>query len=87
MGAERWLAEMMAQLPPLGEAEFAGSRPVALREQADVEALVKLARTNIRKAWPPLARVPVHNMSLRHIGSIFGQFWGEGIVMCIVRIP
>ena len=48
MGAERWLAEMMAQLPPLGEAEFAGSRPVALREQADVEALVKLARTFVR---------------------------------------
>ena len=62
-------------------------RRVALGEQNVVEAFMMLAYTDIRTAWPPLDCVPVHTISLRHIGSPFGRFWSAGIVMCIVRIP
>ena len=87
MTAARWLEAMIAQLPPHVDAEFAGSRRVALGEQNVVEAFMMLAYTDIRTAWPPLDCVPVHNISLRDIGSTFGRFWSAGIVMCIVRIP
>ena len=87
MTAARWLEAMIAQLPPHVDAEFAGSRRVALGEQNVVEAFMMLAYTDNRTAWPPLDCVPVHNISLRHIGSTFGRFWSAGIVMCIVRIP
>ena len=56
-------------------------------EQNVVEAFMMLAYTDNRTAWPPLDCVPVHNISLRDIGSTFGRFWSAGIVMCIVRIP
>ena len=87
MTAARWLEAMIAQLPPHVDAEFAGSRRVALGEQNVVEAFMMLAYTDISTAWPPLDCVPVHNISLRDIGSTFGRFWSAGIVMCIVRIP
>ena len=87
MTAERWLTEMIAQLPPLVDAEFGGSQMVAMEEAAVVEAFRTLAYTNIKKPWPPLDYVPVHNISLKHIGSHFVRFWSRGIVMCIVLIP
>jgi len=74
----RWLEAMIAQLPPHVDAEFAGSRRVALGEQNVVEAFMMLAYTDIRTAWPPLDCVPVHNISLRDIGSTFGRFWSAG---------
>ena len=86
MTAERWLEEMIAQLPQ-GDEKFTESRMVVLEEEAVVEAFMMLAYTDIRTAWPPLDCVPVHNISLRDIGSTFGRFWSAGIVMCIVRIP
>ena len=87
MTAERWLEEMIAQLPPHVDVEFAGSRRVELWEQDVVDTFTNLSYTNIRTAWPPLDCVPVHNISLRDIGSTFGSFWSAGIVICIVRIP
>ena len=74
MTAARWLEAMIAQLPPHVDAEFAGSRRVALVEQNVVEAFRILAYTDTRTAWPPLDCVPVHNISLRDIGSTFGRF-------------
>jgi len=74
----RWLEAMIAQLPPHVDAEFAGSRRVALGEQNVVEAFMMLAYTDNRTAWPPLDCVPVHNISLRDIGSTFGRFWSAG---------
>jgi hypothetical protein len=48
MTAERWLKEMIAQLPPHVDAEFAESRMVALEEVAVVEAFRMIAkRTSI----------------------------------------
>jgi hypothetical protein len=86
MTAERWLEEMIAQLPQ-GDEKFTESRMVVLEEEAVVEAFMMLAYTDIRTAWPPLDCVPVHNISRRDIGSTFGSFWSAGIVICIVRIP
>ena len=78
---------MIAQLPPLVDALFEGSRRVTKGEAAILEAFKELAYTNIRTAWPPLDCVPVHNISLGHTGSTYERFWSAGIVMCIVRIP
>ena len=78
---------MVARLPPLVDALFEGSRRVTKGEAAILEAFKELAFADIRTAWPPLDCVPVHNISLGHIGSTFGRFWSAGIVMCIVRIP
>jgi hypothetical protein len=78
---------MVAQLPPLVDALFEGSRMVTKGEAAIVEAFKELAFADISTAWPPLGYVPVHNISLKHIGSNFGRFWSDGIVMYIVRIP
>ena len=47
------------QLPPHVDAEFAGSRRVALGEQNVVEAFMMLAYTDNRTAWPPLDCVPI----------------------------
>jgi hypothetical protein len=87
MTAARWLEAMIAQLPPHVDAGFAESRRVTEGEAAILEAFKELAFADIRTAWPPLDCVPVHTISLRHIGSPFGRFWSAGIVMCIVRIP
>ena len=59
MTAARWLEAMIAQLPPHVDAEFAGSRRVALGEQNVVEAFMMLAYTDNRTAWPPLDCVPI----------------------------
>ena len=79
MTAERWLEEMIDQLPPHVD--------VALGEPTVVKAFMMIAYTYIRTVWLPLDCVPVQNISLRHIDSTFGRFWSAGIVMCIVHIP
>ena len=77
-GAEHWLEEMLAGLPPLGNAEFLGGAVVALRELVEVERLVMLAKIDIRESRLSLAAVPVHNFRLRDTASVFGRYWGTG---------
>ena len=77
-GAERWLEEMLAGLPPLGDEEFLGGAGVALRERVEIERLVMLAKIDIREPRLSLAAVPVHNIRLRDTASLFGRYWGPG---------
>ena len=77
-GAEDWLEQMLAGLPPLGDEEFLGGAGVALRERVEIEILVMLAQTNIREPRLSLAAVTVHNISLRDTASLFARYWGPG---------
>ena len=77
-GAEDWLEQMLAGLPPLGDEEFLGGAGVALRERVEIERLVMLARTDIREPRLSLAAVTVHNISLRDTASLFARYWGPG---------
>ena len=77
-GAEDWLEQMFAGLPPLGDEEFLGGAGVALRERVEIERLVMLAQTNIREPRLSLAAVTVHNVSLRDTASLFARYWGPG---------
>ena len=77
-GAERWLKEMLAGLPLLGNADFLGGAVVALHELVEVERLVELAKMNIREPRLSLAAVTVHNFRLRDTASVFGRYWGPG---------